>query len=183
MATDKAQKEDSGSSSGFADPQHVVIDSPVGVKMMAADAQPPTDRGPVPLWIAIQNRQVDFTAYSAFINAAFCTPEEASLSSAGASTKRSTEPHGPYAEAMSSLRSDRKGTHCANLGRLGHGINAYELLKTATEVFLLLECGVFIAQYGPIKDGKRTGTIPGAEPNRVEGKLDLDTLQKDLTRY
>jgi hypothetical protein len=170
MASQGTPREDNNG--GLAAPQTVNV----GVTMHAADTKPNLDDGPVPLWIAIRNRRVDFTAYSDFIKAAFCPTD---------SMKPVTTPLQQHLKAvMVRMRDVDSGSGCSDLGQLGHGINAYELLKTATEIFLLLECGVFIAGYG-LQDanGKPPRTIPGAEDNRVDGDLALKNLQAALTKY
>ena len=62
-----------------------------------------------------------------------------------------------------------------------HGAGAYELLKTATQVFLLLECGV------AVEEGNRNmgvGTFGAAdESSRVGRSIDLATIKKLLLEY
>jgi len=148
--------------------------SPVfGVTMQPPDTRPPITRGPVPLWIAIRNRRIEYGAYAKFINNAFCA-------------KQYQPPVLPLQDhlqgVMKEMRSEPDKAECLRIGWLGHGINAYELLKTATEIFLLLECGAFIAEYYD-NAGSRTGTIPGAESSRIEGNPDLAALQGALSSY
>ena len=157
---------------------------PVAVTMQTAETLPDAARGPVPLWIAIRNRRSDYNAYARFINAAFCQKRADSAGYHPPATP--LQEH--LARVMSQMRSapahDKQGD-CLELGGVGHGLNAYELLKTATEIFLLLECGVFIAEYQE-RDAQGnvvSRSIPGAEPDRVSGALDLQSLQTALGNY
>lgn len=148
---------------------------PVAVTMEAQATRPAANGGAVPLWIAIRNRRLDFNAYARFINLALCEQ--------GANIPRSTPPQldhlGSVMKGMRTDLPDRAAPYCSDLklGWLGHGMNAYELLKTATEVFLILECGVFVAKYTD------TAVIPGAEPERVTGPLDHESLHRALGDY
>jgi hypothetical protein len=150
---------------------------PVEVHLMPADPRPPSDRGAVPLWIAIRNRRLDYNAYSRFINLVLC--------------EKGPPPGGPdhshYKAAMATLRTNapNASSQCG-LGWVGHGMNSYDLLKTATEVFLLLECGVFIATYHdpPTAPNTPNDVIPGAETSRVSGNVaDASVLQAALSKY
>lgn len=148
--------------------------------MEPAESRPPSDRGPVPLWIAIRNRRTDFNAYAAFVNQALCTnaPKAPPFPPPFGPPAATTQ---PFVDAMAKRRVvetlDNDANKCLNVGWLGHGMNAYELLKTATEIFLLLECGVFIARY------LDPPGIPGAEDSRVTGPLDLRSLTHALSDY
>lgn len=157
----------------------------VTVTMAATETRPQFNDGPVPLWIAILNRQIDFTAYARFIERAFCAPHDATTAAAppGGGRERPLETY--LAGVMSKLRpatdNQRSCLH------VGHGLNAYELLKTATEIFLLLECGVFIDKYLTPKDpahpdGKQTETVPGAERVLPQGTSQAE-LQQALKNY
>lgn len=159
----------------------------VQVTMDAKDARPPADRGAVPLWIAIRNRRLDFNAYARFINLALCDKSSKLAPSLPPEAK-------PLMDVMSSIRTDHpdgrppNNYECLTLGWLGHGMNAYELLKTATEVFLILECGAFIGKYWdpaptPHDPHARVGVIPGAEDTRVTGPRDHGSLVTALSNY
>jgi hypothetical protein len=147
----------------------------VAVTMRGADTRPSSTSGAVPLWIAIRNRRIDYTAYAKFINAAFCAQSYA------ANNADPLRKH--LAGVMGKMRSDPERSDCLSNGWLGHGMNAYELLKTATEIFLLLECGVFVAEYRERIDDKEVRTIPGAEEARVAGPRDLESLKIALKGY
>jgi hypothetical protein len=154
------------------------VQAPIAVAahMEPAETRPPFDRGPVPLWIAIRNRRLDYNAYAAFVTQALCKTSPPAPAPG-------TSPH-HYQAAMAKFRIDP--AHKTDCLKLGHGMNAYELLKTATEIFLLLECGAFIAGYKqPTTTDPNAYVIPGAESTRVipDPKLGLGTLQDALTRY
>ncbi len=133
--------------------------------------RPPDPRvdveGAVPLWIAIRNRQNKYAAYEEFVRRAFAT------------NKGIKVPSSPLVGTLKGLIGRTAGgpgaeDHC--LSGVGHGLHAYQLLKTATEIFLLLECGVFIAEYG-------NGIIPGAERESIRGTWNQATLQTELEKY
>jgi hypothetical protein len=67
------------------------------------------------------------------------------------------------------------------LGTQVHGVAAYELLKTATEVFLLLECGVAIRPEGALHNGRLF--YAEEEAGRLGESVSLADLQKRLTDY
>jgi hypothetical protein len=177
--------------------QHIADDG-INTRLEAADTRPPPNRGPMPLWIAIRNRRMDYQGYARFIDQAFCaTPipvTAAAAAGAGGGAGTGAQPIAPpppppiandLAEVMKVIREDGKQIvdtrACLKLGWLGHGLNAYELLKTATEIFLLLECGVHISGYRDLPNGEIV--IPGAEPTRIDGTWTLDELQSFLTGY
>jgi hypothetical protein len=158
------------------DPPFSELAQPTKVEMIDAritmgtpDTRPPSSRKPVPLWIAIRNRRTGYTDYAKFVNQAFC---------AGRVHPAVPDTAG-YERAMADLRPGDAKSDCLRTGWFGHGMNAYDLLKSATEIFLLLECGVFISKY--VDNG--VATIPGAEPERVSGDVDLASLQSDLANY
>ena len=61
-----------------------------------------------------------------------------------------------------------------------HGVGAYELLKTATQVFLLFECGVFIDGKNRWKNNENTFE-EADEETRLGRNISLGTLQAMLT--
>lgn len=90
----------------------------VAVTLNRTASEPTRDQA---LWVAIRNRTdaISFGRYRHFINRVLRWEEIEGLP-------------GPLERRMRDL-----GTHM-------HGVGAYQLLKTATEIFLLLECGVRI---------------------------------------
>lgn len=94
-----------------------------------------------PLWVAIRNRQkaISFGNYKTFIDEVLCKqewPEDPCHPWGIPSLKEKPECPSPVGAGKKAKRQ---------LGELSiHGVGAYELLKTATEAFLLLKCGVAI---------------------------------------
>lgn len=121
----------------------------VPVALKRAESRPTIDQ---PLWTAIRNRTkaIGFDSYKDFINRVLCSPEEPTLDK---KLKRQLEELGPQVR----------------------GVGAYELLKTATEAFLLLNCGV------AIEGGGRT--IDLEESNRLGFTVSLGELRRKLTTY
>lgn len=97
------------------------ITGTVGVNLRRSATHRTRDQA---LWVAIRDRTraISFTGYKAFIDRVLCD--------------QTRIPDDPKLE-----REIRE------LGTNVHGVAAYELLKTATEVFLLLECGVGIDEH------------------------------------
>lgn len=109
------------------------------------------------LWVAIHNRAeaISFNRYSDFIDRVLCNDDQ------GLNT-------GPLA-GKNDARLIRQNKELYNPL---HGVGAYELLKTATQAFLLLECGVFIEEssYDPDEEATRLGrSIPIEEIQRMLG--------------
>jgi hypothetical protein len=96
----------------------------VPVTMRRTAAQPTADQA---LWVAIRNRTraISFSGsgYKDFIDRVLCQPVL------------------PQDQALTNPVLKRQ---LSELGSHVHGVGAYDLLKTATETFLLLECGVKI---------------------------------------
>lgn len=82
------------------------------------------------LWVTIRNRTraIGFGRYSNFIKQVFCLPT-------GTVRNHGDDCAKPTLARLSAM---------PRLPNAFHGVDAYELLKTATEIFLLLECGVKI---------------------------------------
>jgi hypothetical protein len=69
-----------------------------------------------------------------------------------------------------------------DLGTQIHGVGAYELLKTATQVFLLLECGV--ADVSQIKQFDHQDPLdPADEIGRLGESLTIDEISERLKNY
>ncbi|HEU0034194.1 MAG TPA: hypothetical protein VFQ53_26380 [Kofleriaceae bacterium] len=151
----------------------------VEVMLRAPDPRPLVDDQAVPLWIAIRNRRTGYNAYADFVSRAFGfdrnpNPQVPPLRPTPPDLVNQLRPfmNPPY-------RTGNSDEKCLQSGWFSHGLHAYELLKTATEVFLLLECGLFVAQYG----SGVTAEIPGAETSRVRGDASLGNLQSRLIDY
>jgi hypothetical protein len=109
------------------------------------------------LWSLIRNRTraISFSSYSEFIHRVLCRPD--------------TVPDDPK------LRREKQ-----ELGNHVSGVGAYQLLKTATEVFLLLECGVCLkdtrSEHRPLFDGDEESARWG-EP------VTFDSVKANLQKY
>jgi hypothetical protein len=101
----------------------------VPVALKRSQTQPTEDQ---PLWVAIRNRTqaTGFDAYSDFVDKVLCEPEN---------TDFHTEP-----VEESGVGSANFARQYRELRSQYHGVGAYNLLKLATEAFLLLNCGVRI---------------------------------------
>lgn len=98
----------------------------VGVVMQPPDTRVAVDSTPMKLWAAMRARRIDFDAYAQFINAAFVNTKFI--------------PAHPRADVFKHVNDSQPGGTSAPCRDrwLGHGLYAYDLLKIATEVFLLL---------------------------------------------
>jgi hypothetical protein len=121
----------------------------VPVSLKRSLSQPTLDQ---PLWTAIRNRTkaIDFGNYKEFIDAVLCR----------------------YDETTTDKKLIRQ---IDELGSQVRGVGAYELLRTATETFLLLNCGV------SIEGGGRTVDLE--ESNRLGFTVTLDELRSKLATY
>jgi hypothetical protein len=112
------------------------------------------------LWSLIRDRTtaLSFTGggYKQFIDKVLCDPNSA------------TNP----------LVRQRLAGPVHDLGTHAYGMGGYELLKTATEVFLLIECGVAID-----KTFEGAGFNPDSEAARLGEKVSVTELRNRLTRY
>ncbi len=159
---DKPRPTTLAATSGRAHDSQTEINDPavtvpvVSVVMQPAETQPPVERGPMPLWIALRDRRTDFDTYTRFVNAAFANLDFLK-----------SRPYATAVQYLSNSQADAADKPCRNAW-LGYGLNAYELLKTATEVFLLLATGPSIS-----KDG----------PAGIESEPELARVKKALTAY
>lgn len=126
-----------------------------------------------PLWVAIRERSeaIGFARHAAFIDRVFCqnpngtnvNMKQTAAEQAACKDDCATDPCKPYREEFDAIKSAR--------AHLAHGVNAYQLLKTATEIFLLLECGVAIhppkgddGEYVLPKDGDGNDVLSLPQP-------------------
>jgi hypothetical protein len=116
------------------------------------------------LWVTIRNRTkaIGFSGsgYADFINAVLCRGETAAISDRNA--RRINRQQDELYEPI-------------------HGVGAYELLKTATQVFLLMECGTNIEEVD-----RYTGDMlfdDEEETRRLGRTITLDEAQNSLAEY
>lgn len=121
----------------------------VPVALKRSQSQPTEDQ---PLWTAIRNRTraIGFSNYKAFIDAVLCRTDE-------------------------TINDKKLNRQLDELGSQVRGVGAYELLRTATETFLLLNCGVSIVGGGR--------TVDLDESNRLGFTVTLDELRGKLATY
>lgn len=143
------------------------------VTLRRTAAQPTSDQG---FWAAIRNRTeaISFKRYNDFIKGVFC---EESVDQAISDVAE---------EYGQKFTKDMKRPKASDLldARLSiHAVDAYNVLKLATEVFLLLECGV-----ARKKDGKIALLDPELfdqfeESGRFGEPVALQDIETRLTRY
>lgn len=118
------------------------------------------------LWTAIRNRTkaISFSGsgYKSFIDRVLCK-------------------NVPLPVDKQSLVLNRQ---MSELGDHVYGVGAYELLKTATEVFLLLECGLKIERKGAHDTDEDTSLLDLEYEGKVwDQVVDLEYLQGKLSEY
>ncbi len=120
--------------------------APVGVVLQKSGVEPTDDQA---LWVAIRNRTeaIGFNNYAAFLHRVLCEPPDRFR---------------PHEKDKATELRDR----LSELPEPLHGVNAYQLLKAATECFLLLECGVAIKRSKDPSTGLPTAEVPGLEEHR-----------------
>jgi hypothetical protein len=67
--------------------------------------------------------------------------------------------------------------------QLSYGVDAYQLLKAATETFLLFKCGVIRTPEQFLPTEKRFGKVKNQEEARLGRSLTLEGMRTELTRY
>lgn len=133
--------------------------SPVPVTLASSQIPPTADQV---LWVAIRNRTraISFNSYRDFIDRVLC----------------GDDPTGA-GDANSTLLARRQ-----QFGGLPiQGVAAYELLKTATQIFLLLECGAAVEE-----TSRYTGELrydPVEEVPRLGREVLFDEIPGLLTAY
>ena len=139
---------------------------PVQVMLAPSLPDPTDDQG---LWAAIRDRTnaIGFGPYSEFINRLFCLESDKGPLVCG-------ETEGVAAQYGSPSIEDRK-TDLFQRRPSIYGVDAYQLLKLATQAFLSFEAGIVIK--GERNDGD--GTYP--DPDR--DNADPDGMQTKLKNY
>ncbi len=139
------------------------LGQPSAVSLASSTVESTPDQ---PLWIAIRNRTraISFEHYEKFIARVLC--EQVDLDVARDEPDKKRDLRRRLSEATRTPRAFR-------------GVDAYQLLKTATEVFLLLECGVAIENSGLYSADNEKGRLK----NRSVDDLTLDKVKASLTQY
>lgn len=141
---------------------------PTDVRLGRTATEPTEDQ---PLWVAIRNRTqaISFNRYHAFINRVLCVEAEAEPGSpieAGRDTPQD----------VASFGSPGLGPRIAELRnrKTIFGMDAYKLLKLATEAFVVLQCGFELDE----------GLIDLDEESRRLGReVDFEILSRELAEY
>jgi hypothetical protein len=136
-------------------PERQMIGGQLGVRLERTRVYPTRDQA---LWIAIRNRTraIGFDRYRNFIDRVLQAEGE---------------------ERLNNPRLERK---LSELGTNLHGVAAYDVLKVATEAFLLLECGIRIEAYRRERDHFFD---PEFESARVGEPVSFEQAQAKLQRY
>ncbi|HYT59794.1 MAG TPA: hypothetical protein VEL06_06470 [Haliangiales bacterium] len=149
-----------------AEPRLFAAGTPQKIALVPASSADPTDDQAV--WGAIRNRAnaANFTNFEKFIDVIFChAPVRNSELEA---TRSKLNPAAPRAAAQPCY----------------HGLEAYNLLKAAAEVFLALQCGIKVKP--PFKDdgtpGDPEARIPG-EAGRGSTAETFDELANALANF
>jgi hypothetical protein len=138
-----------------SEPDVSVVGGKVGVALERTAVSHTLDQA---LWVAIRNRTraISFGPYRDFIDRVL-RAEDREITGVAAFDRR-----------------------LQDLGANLHGVGAYQLLKTATEVFLLLECGVRISQ-GRYEDHRLFNRE--LESDRLDEFVTLDFVSSKLREY
>jgi hypothetical protein len=138
-----------------SDADRQMIGGNIGVRLERTRVFPTRDQA---LWIAIRNRThaIGFSRYSNFINKVLQIEER---------------------EHLDNPLLERK---LSELGTNLHGVGAYEVLKIATEAFLLLECGIRIEDD---RDRNQRFFHPEFESARLGEPVSFEYAQSKLREY
>lgn len=125
----------------------------VGVTLERTKSDPTLDQA---LWVAIRNRThaINFHNYRRFIDRMLAWDENQRL-------------------------PEQLERRLRDLGAHMHGVGAYQVLKMATETFLLLECGVRI----PPQDRLKPAFDPGEELYRLGEPFTRSDMELKLSEY
>lgn len=139
--------------------------SPTVVTLDRSTADPTPDQ---PLWVAIRNRTqaISFDRYSEYVNSVLC--ESADDENDGNGHDRHASQRG-----FGSPSIRKRSKDLLNRPSI-HGVDAYKLLKLATEAFLVFECG--LAMDEDLFDSD-------AEERRLGRPVDFEGITIDLQRY
>ncbi len=132
-----------------------MIGGHVGVRLERTRVHPTRDQA---LWVAIRNRTyaISFGRYNNFINRVL------------------------QADERERLDDPRLQSKLKDLGTNLHGVGAYEVLKVATEAFLLLECGIRIEDD---RDPNRKFYNKDFESGLVGCNFSFDVARAKLQEY
>jgi hypothetical protein len=170
-------------SGNAADLLRQAASGPTEVTLKRASSPPTEDQA---LWSAIRNRTeaVAFNRYAAFIHHVLCEPSEADPPSEGGNGNGS----GIDGASPAALRLPGVPAIRERLGELAgqvsvYGVHAYQLLKLATQAFLLFEGGVkVLPPGGSPRTDDGADSIPGEE-SRLGRPVSYEEAQGALVDY
>lgn len=143
---------------------------------------------PDPLGAAIRNRTnaIGFDNYSDFIDRLLCENGDEGSAVCGEKAIHGTQSRTALkANKIGSPSIENRTSDLLAMPSI-YGVDAYNLLKVATQAFLLFEAGVAIKRPRGADDGKETGAdtdlVPGEE-SRTGEEFDYKTLQSKLESY
>lgn len=171
------------------------------VQMQRSGVVSPQDQA---LWSAIRNRTnaLGFNQYSAFINRLLCEKRDRGTATcAKPSTTGDSEPSisrtddGPTASDIGAPSIKETLDDIEHRPAI-YGVDAYQLLKIATQAFLLFEAGIVVkgtrhpghgqfsvlTSEGKFKVQEPTDTVPGEESRRGES-VTFEELEAELNSY
>lgn len=173
------------------------ISSDVSLKRTATT--PTADQ---PLWVAIRNRAraLSFNRYQNFVNRVLCEdgfgddPSNPATPQGSATVVRpGNEGHGRY--GLPSVAEKRLNLVTSDLRPTIHGMDAYKLLKLATEAFLIFECGVVMSDddrfgddptlFDTTSERRRLGHMFDTEDHTTNPRYEdpIDRVQQYLEAY
>lgn len=122
------------------------------------------------LWIAIRHHteMIGFNRYSEFIDLVLCRGQDSEPGALPGPLNLGSPPLGDRRDDLNNRPTI-------------HGVDAYELLRTATEIFLILECGL-LDKSGKIRHGE-TLNITEEESRLGISPLNLDEITLLLKQY
>lgn len=135
-----------------------------------------------PLWTAIRNRTVaiSFANYSNFVDRLLCETDDQ-----GAAVCGDQATNAASAKKLGSPSIEARKNDLLAMPSI-YGVDAYQLLKVATQAFLLFEAGVAIKRPRAANDGKEVGqgadAVPGEETRTGEA-FTYNELEQKLTTY
>jgi hypothetical protein len=166
-------REEDAMNQELKEPVQVEIAEPVAVGLTRPGVQPTDDQG---LWVAIRNRSeaISFKEYQTFIDLVLCQGKSANHGGTCAGEEDERKIGSP---SLGDRREDLRKRPAI------YGVDAYNLLRLATEIFLILEAGVITKrdQEFTLLDAKFFK--PEREEERLGEKLELADIRKLLLRY
>ncbi len=162
-----AQGQIASSPSDLPTPVQVVGPVAVQISPVASAGRPSDQRA---LWIAIRNRTaaMSFSRYQDFIDTILCKAQEP-ISTRTQESCGGQQPLKPLVDRLGILPKPL------------HGVDAYHLLKSATEIFLLRECGIVINEYQP--SSQSSPLVPGLSDTIGNEPLGLQEVRNLLSTY